>query len=699
MARTTELNKIRNIGIMAHIDAGKTTMTERILFYTGQSHKMGEVHDGKAQMDWMEQEQERGITITSAATTCYWRGHGINVIDTPGHVDFTVEVERSLRILDGAVAVFCAVGGVEPQSEAVWRQSDKYNVPKLAFVNKMDRVGASFYSVIESIAEELGTNVVAIQIPIGAEDSFKGVIDLIEMKAYIYDEASFGKEFSVEDIPQEFLEIAERYHNIMVEKIVELDDTLLEKYLESKESISKEELMKVVRKETIANRLVPALCGSAFKNKAVQKLLDAIVDYLPAPSDLPAIEGHNPDNIEEVITRKPDDNEPFSALAFKIQADPHMGKLVYVRIYSGTLNAGSYIFNSTKGKKERVGRILQMHANERALRENIFAGDIVAVIGLDYTVTGDTLCSADNPILLETMEFPAPVISLSIKPKGKSNQDRLGKSLIRLAEEDPTFIVSTDKETDETILSGMGELHLEIIVDRLKREFMVEADVGRPKVAYKESISSKISQEHKHAKQTGGRGQFGHVILVIEPAKAGEGFEFINNIKGGNIPKEYIPAVEKGVIAAMQQGIYAKCPVVDVKVTLVDGSYHTVDSSEMAFKIAARDCFKKAFMQAGPMLLEPYMSIEITSPEEYVGAIVGDICSKRGKVLNMDMKGKLQIISAEAPLAEMFGYATGLRSISSGRASYSMHFEKYVEVPFAIAEKIVEEANAPKEKS
>ena len=699
MARTTELSKIRNIGIMAHIDAGKTTMTERILFYTGQSHKMGEVHDGEAQMDWMKQEQERGITITSAATTCYWRDHSINVIDTPGHVDFTVEVERSLRILDGAVAVFCAVGGVEPQSEAVWRQSDKYAVPKLAFVNKMDRVGASFYSVIESIAEELGTNVIPLQIPMGAEDSFRGVIDLIEMKAYIYDDESLGKEFRVEDIPQEFLEIAERYRHIMVEKVVELDDTLLEKYLGSEESISKEELVKTIRKETIANKVVPALCGSAFKNKAVQKLLDAVVDYLPAPSDLPAIEGHSPDNAEEIVARKPDDNEPFSALAFKIQADPHMGKLVYIRVYSGTLKAGSYIFNSTKDKKERVGRILQMHANERELREDVFAGDIVAAIGLDHTVTGDTLCSIEDPVVLETMEFPAPVISISIKPKGRSDQDKLGKSLLRLAEEDPTFIVATDRETDETILSGMGELHLDIIVDRLKHEFKVEADVGRPKVAYKESIQSKVSQEHKHAKQTGGRGQYGHVILDIEPTKAGEGFEFVNSIKGGNIPREYIPAVEKGIIGAMQRGIYAGYPVVDVKATLIDGSYHEVDSSEMAFKVAARECFKKAFMKAGPMLLEPYMSIEVMSPEEYVGGIVGDICSKRGKVLNMDTKGKQQVISAEAPLAEMFGYATGLRSISSGRATYSMHFEKYIEVPFAIAEKIVEEANKPKEKS
>lgn len=699
MARTTELSKIRNIGIMAHIDAGKTTMTERILFYTGQSHKMGEVHDGKAQMDWMKQERERGITITAAATTCYWREHSVNVIDTPGHVDFTVEVERSLRILDGAVAVFCAVGGVEPQSETVWKQSNKYQVPKLAFINKMDRVGASYYSVIDSIAEELGTNVIPLQIPIGAEDSFRGVVDLVEMKAYIYDEESLGKKFSVEDIPQEFLEIAERYHDIMVEKVVELDDTLLEKYLESKESISKEELMKAIRKETIANKVVPALCGSAFKNKGVQKLLDAIVDYLPAPSDLPAVEGHGPDDPEEIIKRKPDDNEPFSALAFKIQADPHMGKLIYIRVYSGTLKAGSYIYNATKDKKERIGRILQMHANERKLREEIFTGDIVAAVGLDYTVTGDTLCSVEHPVVLETMEFPAPVISLSIKPKGKANQDRLGKSLLRLAEEDPTFIVSTDKETEETILSGMGELHLEIIIDRLKHEFKVEADVGRPKVAYKESISSKVSQEHKHVKQTGGRGQYGHVILEIGPAKAGEGFEFVNSIKGGNVPREYIPAVEKGIIDAMQRGIYAGYPIVDVKVVLVDGSYHEVDSSEMAFRIAARDCFKKAFMKAAPMLLEPYMSIEVTSPEEYVGAIVGDICSKRGKVMNMDTKGKQQVISAEAPLAEMFGYATGLRSLSSGRATYSMHFEKYIEVPFAIAEKIVEEANAPKEKS
>jgi len=696
MARTIDLNKVRNIGIMAHIDAGKTTVTERILFYTGRSHKIGEVHDGKAQMDWMKQEQERGITITSAATTCYWKDHRINIIDTPGHVDFTVEVERSLRVLDGAIAVFCAVGGVEPQSETVWRQSDKYKVPKLAFINKMDRIGADFFGVIKNIEEELGANVIPLQIPIGAEDNFRGIIDLMEMKAYIYDDESFGKNFHVEDIPDEYREVAQKYHHIMVEKAVELDDSLMERYLESEDKIGREELMHAIRKGTISNMIVPALCGSAFKNKGVQRLLDAVNHYLPSPTNLSDIEGHHPDDPDQVIQRRSADNEPFSALAFKVQADPHMGKLVYFRVYSGSLKAGTYVFNPTKDRRERVGRILQMHANEREIREDIFAGDIAAAIGLDRTVTGDTLCDEKEPVVLEAMEFPAPVISLSIKPQSRPDQDKLGKGLMRLAEEDPTFTVETDRETDETILSGMGELHLEVIVDRLRHEFNIEAVVGKPKVAYRETILKASSENHKHVKQTGGKGQYAHVVIEISPAQPGEGFEFENKITGGDIPKEYIPAVEKGIVSVMQRGIYAGYPVVDVKVNLIDGSYHEVDSSEMAFKIAGGECFKRAFMKAAPMLLEPHMSVEVTTPEDYVGDIVGDICSRRGKILGMEVKGKQQVVSAEAPLGEMFGYATAIRSLSSGRATYSMHFEKYVEVPFEIAEKIIEEKRKEK---
>ncbi|MBU1087345.1 MAG: elongation factor G [Candidatus Omnitrophica bacterium] len=691
MARLIELDKVRNIGIMAHIDAGKTTVTERILFYTGRSHKIGEVHDGKAQMDWMKQEQERGITITSAATTCAWNGHKINIIDTPGHVDFTVEVERSLRILDGAVAVFCAVGGVEPQSETVWRQSDKYQVPKIAFINKMDRIGADFFSVVKNIEDDLGANVIPLQIPMGAEDHFIGIIDLLEMQACIYEDDSQGKNFRLEAIPAEYAEKVKEFQHNLLEKAVELDDSLMEKYLEDENSITKEELIAAIRKGTIANKIVPVLCGSAFKNKGVQRLLDAVTMYLPSPVDLPPVEGHDPDDVEKKILRRPDDNEPFSALAFKIQADPHMGKLVYFRVYSGTIKAGTYIYNSTKGRKERVGRLMQMHANTRDMREEICAGDIAAVVGLDRTITGDTLCDEDNQVVLEAMEFPAPVMSLSIKPQSRPDQDKLGKGLMRLAEEDPTFTVQTDKETDETILSGMGELHLEIIVDRLKHEFKVEAVVGKPKVAYRETITASATENYKHVKQTGGKGQYAHVVLKIYPAEPGHGFEFVNKITGGSIPREYIPAVEKGVIERMLKGSFAGYPVVDVMVELTDGSYHDVDSSEMAFKVCASECFKRAFMNASPILLEPYMSIEASSPEEYTGSVVGDMCSRRGKVLGMEMKAKLQIVSAEAPLSEMFGYASALRSMSSGRANYSMHFEKYIEVPFSIAEKIIEE--------
>ena len=698
MSRQIELKKVRNIGIMAHIDAGKTTLTERILFYTGRSHKIGEVHDGAAKMDWMKQEQERGITITSAATTCHWGDHRINIIDTPGHVDFTVEVERSLRILDGAIAVFCAVGGVEPQSETVWHQSNKYEVPKIAFVNKMDRVGANFFAVVKNIENDLGANVIPLQVPIGAEDNFRGIIDLIEMKAYIYDDASLGKNFHAEEIPEEYKEIAEEHHHIMVEKAVELEDSIMEKYLESEDKITSQDLILAIRKGTIANEIVPVLCGSAFKNKGVQRLLDAITSYLPAPSDLPSIKGVDPLDREKVVERYPNDDDPFSALAFKVQTDPHMGKLVYFRAYSGKLDAGSYIYNTTKDKKERVGRILQMHANERESRATIYAGDIAAIIGLSHTVTGDTLSNPEHQVLLEAIEFPAPVMSISVKPQSRSDQDRISKALLKLAEEDPTFIVHTDVETDEMIISGMGELHLEIIVDRLKHEFSVEAVVGQPKVAYKETMLSVVTQDYKHSKQTGGRGQYGHVVMEVSPAKPGEGFEFKNSITGGKIPKEYIPAVEKGVISAMQRGIYAGYPVVDIKVNLIDGSYHDVDSSELAFKLAAAECLKKAFMKGIPVLLEPHMSLEVPTPEEYVGGIVGNICSRRGKVLGIDSKGSQQIISAEAPLSEMFGYATTLRSLSSGRAAYSMHFEKYVEVPAAISEKVIEEKKKREEK-
>jgi elongation factor G len=696
MAENIKLDLVRNIGIMAHIDAGKTTLTERILFYTGKSHKIGEVHDGKAKMDWMKQEQERGITITSAATTCYWNDCRINIIDTPGHVDFTVEVERSLRVLDGAVALFCAVGGVEPQSETVWRQSDKYNVPKIAFINKMDRVGADFFSVVENIEKQLGANVIPLQIPIGSEDKFRGVIDLLEMKAYIYDDESLGKDFHTEDIPADYLDTAKKYHHIMIEKAVELEDSLMERYLEDENKINQEELISAIRKGTVSNAIVPVLCGSAFRNKGVQHLLDAICAYLPSPKDQPIISAKDPDDPEKVIELKVSDDQPFSALAFKVQADPHMGKLVYFRVYSGKLDAGSYVLNVTKDRKERVGRILQMHANERQSRPSIHAGDIAAAIGLDRTVTGDTLASLDNPVLLEAIEFPAPVMSISVKPQSRQDQDKLSKALLKLAEEDPTFTVHSDNETEETIISGMGELHLEVIVDRLKVEFSVQAVVGQPKVAYKETILSSTSQDYKHIKQTGGRGQYGHVVMELSPVDASKGFEFINSIAGGRIPKEYIPAVEKGVIAAMQKGVIAGFPVVDVKVELTDGSYHDVDSSELAFKIAAQECFKRAFLQGAPVLLEPSMSLEITTPEEYVGGVVGNVCSRRGKVLGIEHKANIQIISAEAPLSEMFGYATDLRSLSSGRASYSMHFEKYVEVPSAISEKIVEQRKEAK---
>jgi len=686
-----DLKLVRNIGIMAHIDAGKTTLTERILFYTGKSHKIGEVHEGAAQMDWMKQERERGITITAAATTCFWNEHRINIIDTPGHVDFTVEVERSLRVLDGAVAVFCAVGGVEPQSETVWHQSDKYNVPKIAFINKMDRVGADFFGVLKSIKEDLAANVAPLVIPIGNEENFRGVVDLMEMKAYIYQDESLGKDFLVEEIPDDLKEAAEKYRHALVEKVSALDEGLMQKYLKVPEGVSKEELIEALRKGTIANKIVPLLCGAAFKNKGVQKLLDAITLYLPSPADLAAVQGHSPEDSEKIIARQNNSNEPLAALAFKVQADPHMGKLVYLRIYSGVLESGTYILNATKNKKERVGRLVLMHANQRENIDCAFAGDIVAAIGLTKTVTGDTLCSPDSPVLLEAIEFPVPVVSLSIVPKSRQDRDKLGKGLNKLTEEDPTFLVESDAETKETVLIGMGELHLEIIVDRLKEEFGVEAIVGQPKVAYRETILKSANAEGKYIKQSGGRGQYGHVIIEISPAEGGEGFEFIDSIKGGAIPKSFIPAVEKGVIEAMQKGAYAGYPVVNVKVNLIDGSFHEVDSSELAFRMAAILGFKQAFMQAEPVLLEPYMSLEAVTPEEYLNAVIGYICSRRGKVLNTDIKGKQKIISAEVPLAEMFGYTTALRSLSSGRCNATMEFLKYAQVPSEIAKKIIEE--------
>jgi len=685
------LEKVRNIGIMAHIDAGKTTLTERILFYTGKSYKIGEVHEGKATMDWMKQEQERGITITAAATTCFWREHRINIIDTPGHVDFTVEVERSLRVLDAAVAVFCAVGGVEPQSETVWHQSNKYNVPKIAFINKMDRTGADFFAVLKSIEQILQANTVPLVIPLGSESNFRGVIDLLEMKAYVYQEEAMGREFGIEEIPQDYAEVAERYRHIMVEKACAFDESLTHKFLENEALITRDELIQAIRAGTLSNKMVPVLCGAAFKNKGIQKLLDAVTLFFPSPLDLPPVKGHDPDDPEKVIERRPDFKEPLTALAFKVQADPHMGKLVYARIYSGIMESGSNVLNTVKDKKERIARIVQMHANQRENIEYAFAGDIVALIGLDHTVTGHTLSDPEDPIILEAMQFPTPVVSLSIAPKSRQDQDKLGRALARLAEEDPTFQVKADEETKETILTGMGELHLEIIVDRLKTEFGVEAIVGQPKVAFRETILKSASCEGKYIRQTGGRGQYGHVVMEVSPAAAGEGFQFVNSIKGGAIPASFIPAVEKGIVEAMDKGVYAGYPVVDVKVDLIDGSFHEVDSSELAFKMAGSIGFKEGFLKAEPVLLEPYMSLEVTTPEEYVNSVVGYICSRRGKILNIDAKGVQKIVSAEVPLSEMFGYATAFRSLSSGRANATMEFDKYQQVPAEIASKIIEE--------
>ena len=686
MARTHTLDHVRNIGIMAHIDAGKTTTTERILFYTGRTHRLGEVHEGMATMDWMEQEQERGITITSAATTCEWRGHQINIIDTPGHVDFTVEVERALRVLDGAVAVFCAKGGVEPQSETVWRQATKYHVPRLAYVNKMDIVGADFYRVVSMMKERLQANAVPIQLPIGAEADFKGQVDLLKMKAEIYTD-DLGNTIDETEIPADLKDAAEEARAALIEAVAETDDELMEKYLNGEE-LSHEELMTGIRKATIAGTMTPVLCGTSYRNKGVQPLLDAIVDFLPSPLDIPPVEGTKK-NSDEVITRKADDKEPFSALAFKIMADPFVGKLVFFRVYSGSLKSGSYVYNSTKGKRERIGRILRMHANHREEMDEIYAGDIAAAVGLKETTTGDTLCSEGNPIILESMEFPEPVIRVAIEPKTKAGQDKMSLALIRLAEEDPTFKTYTDESTGQTIIAGMGELHLEIIVDRLLREFRVEATVGKPQVAYKECIRRAAKAEARYVRQTGGHGQYAHCVIEIAPREPGSGYEFVNKIVGGVIPKEFIAPIDQGIREAAQSGLLSGHEVVDFSATLLDGSYHEVDSSEMAFKIAGSMAFKDALAKADCALLEPMMKIEVVVPDEYMGDVLGDITARRGRVTGMDMHAGLHSIDGLVPLSEMFGYATDLRSKTQGRGTYTMQFAHYEEVPNSIAEKIL----------
>ena len=687
MARQVSLEKTRNIGIMAHIDAGKTTATERVLYYTGKTYKIGEVHEGAAEMDWMEQEKERGITIQSAATTCFWNDHRINIIDTPGHVDFTVEVERSLRVLDSSVAVFCAVAGVQPQSETVWRQADHYNIPRMVFVNKMDRVGADFFNVVKMIKDRLKANPVCLQIPIGAEADFKGVVDIVEMKAYVWESDEIGAEFKEIEIPKDLLSQANHSRERMLEQICEVDDDLMEKYLEGYD-ITNEELNASIRTATIAVKIFPVICGTAFKNKGVQQLLDAVVEYMPSPVDLPPVVGINPKNGSE-DSRKPSDDEHFSALVFKIQTDPFVGKLAYFRVYSGKIEAGSYVYNSTKGRKGRIGRLVQMHANKREDRDCVYSGDIVAAVGLKDVTTGDTICTEGKQIILESMEFPEPVINIAIEPKTKADQDKIGVALSKLAEEDPTFKVRTDEETGQTIIAGMGELHLEIIVDRLLREFKVDANVGKPLVAYRETIKTKASVEHKYAKQSGGHGQFAHVYITVEPAKPGEGFSFTNSIKGGSVPKEYIPAVEKGVKEVLEGGVLVGYPIVDVKVNLYDGSYHEVDSSEMAFKIAGSMAFRAAFRKASPILLEPLGKIEVVTPEDYMGDVIGDLNSRRGKVMGMEDMASAKIINGNVPMSEMFGYSTDLRSKTQGRATYSMQFDHYSPVPKSVAEEII----------
>lgn len=690
MARQVPLELTRNIGIMAHIDAGKTTTTERILYYTGVNYKIGETHDGSATMDWMAQEQERGITITSAATTCFWpdrngKQNRINIIDTPGHVDFTVEVERSLRVLDGSVTVFCAKGGVEPQSETVWRQAEEYKVPRMAYVNKMDIMGADFYRVVQMMKDRLKCNAVPIQLPIGSEDTFKGIIDLVEMKAYVYYD-DLGKDIRAEEIPDDMKELAEKYHTELVEHVAEQDDEIMDKYLMG-EDISIDEIKDCIRKSTINNTMVPVTCGTSYKNKGVQKLLDAIVDYMPAPTDVPAIKGVNPETEEDGV-RHSSDSEPFSALAFKIATDPFVGKLCFFRVYSGTLTAGSAVYNSTKGNTERIGRIVQMHANHRQDIEMVYAGDIAAAVGLKNTTTGDTLCDEKHPIILESMEFPEPVIRVAIEPKTKAGQEKMGIALAKLAEEDPTFKAYTDEETGQTIIAGMGELHLEIIVDRLLREFKVEANVGKPQVAYKETIRGNADVDTKYARQSGGKGQYGHVKIRIEP-NPGKGYEFVNAVVGGAVPKEYIPAVDQGIQGAMLSGVLAGYNVVDVKVTLYDGSYHEVDSSEMAFKIAGSMAFKEAMRKADPVLMEPIMKVVVIVPDEYMGDVIGDLNSRRGMILGMDAVPGAQQINSEVPLSEMFGYATDMRSKTQGRGQYTMEPAHYSEVPKSVSETII----------
>ena len=686
MGREFPLEKTRNIGIMAHIDAGKTTTTERILFYTGRVHKIGETHEGAATMDWMEQEKERGITITSAATTCHWKGHRINIIDTPGHVDFTVEVERSLRVLDGSVAVFCAKGGVEPQSETVWRQADKYSVPRMAYVNKMDITGANFYNVVQMMKDRLGANAVPIQLPIGYEDTFEGMVDLIKMKAIVYGD-KLGKDEEFVEIPEDMKEKAEEYRQALIEAVAESDDDLMMKYLEGEE-LTEEEIMTGIRKQTIACKMTPVCCGSSYKNKGVQPLLDAIVAFMPAPTDIPHIKGVNPETGEE-DERPSSDEEPFAALAFKIMTDPYVGKLAFFRVYSGTLESGSYVYNSTKGKRERIGRILQMHANHRQEIEKVYAGDIAAAVGLKDTTTGDTLCDEKAPIILESMVFPDPVISVAVEPKTKADQEKMGIALQKLAEEDPTFRVRTDPETAQTIISGMGELHLDIIVDRLLREFHVGCSVGNPQVAYRETIRKSVKAEGKFVRQSGGKGQYGHCWLELTPLEPGEGFKFDNKVVGGAIPKEYIGPVEAGVKEAMENGVVAGYPMVDVGVTVYDGSYHEVDSSEMAFKIAGSMGFRAGALKADPVILEPYMKVEVTVPEEYMGDVIGDLNSRRGRINSMEARNGAQVIDAIVPLSEMFGYATDLRSKTQGRGNYSMEVDHYEEVPRNIAEAII----------
>jgi elongation factor G len=697
VAREYPLDRTRNIGIMAHIDAGKTTLTERVLFYTGKTHKIGEVHEGAATMDWMEQEQERGITITSAATTCFWANHRINIIDTPGHVDFTVEVERSLRVLDGAICVFDGGNGVEPQSETVWRQADRYHVPRMAFVNKMDKIGADFQMNVDSLRDKLAANAVPVQWPIGQESEHKGVIDLLTMKAMIWHDETLGAKFDIVDIPADLVAKAEEARAYLVEKVSDFDEKVMAKYLEG-QPVSAEEIKAAMRKGTLAFQIVPVFCGSAFKNKGVQPLLDGVIDYLPGPLDKPNVMGYDPrlSGEEKTVERKTSDDGPFSALAFKIMSDPFVGKLTYFRVYSGTLKSGSYVINSTKGNKERVGRLLRMHANKREEIEIVYAGDIAAAVGLKGTYTGDTLCDESDPVVLEIMNFPEPVIDVAVEPKTKADQEKMGIALSRLAEEDPTFRVRSDEETGQTIIAGMGELHLEIIVDRMRREFKVEANVGKPQVAYRETVRKLATVEGKFIRQTGGKGQYGHVWIKVEPRKPGEGYEFVDAIKGGVIPREYIPAVDKGIREALDTGVLAGYPVVDIKVTLFDGSYHDVDSSEMAFKIAGSMAFKAGCLKASPCLLEPVMAVEAVTPEDFMGDVIGHLNSKRGKVEGMDKRGNAQAIKAKVPLAEMFGYSTDLRSMSQGRATYTMQFSHYEEPPKSVMDEIILKASGKK---